>query len=688
MPFGDYILGLVVFAVMAGCSAAASYLVLRRRLAHLTGSAAVTAYGLILAAVVLAVHVVPLTLGVLSRATVVAGALVALAVATRLTAGSPTPEVVSAQAPDAPRISWITAIAALAAVATYVITFTVHASTEALSSTDALNFHLPHSAHWIQTGSLWHIDNIAPKWAFGHYPNNGDMFQLATILPWHNDALVRFVGTPFLGLAGLGVYAAAREVGAQRPASATFAVLAISLPTSLTVALDFGVTDTQMLAAFAAGVLFLLRYARTRERSDLVLAGLGLGIALGTKWYGVSTVPVVLLVWLVARALARHQRKEIARDTLLVSGVIAAAGGIWLVRNLVLSGNPVFPVKIAPLGVTIFDAPPDPVREEFGFALTHYLLDTDVWTTLRPLLERSFGFGAILLILSAVAVLLLALRPGRRDPRVAAVAAAALLCLAVYAATPYSAMGPEGRPILAAAAARYGMPALFLCAIAAAWLARRLGRAGPVLELAGLVLIADAISRYADFSGVGRFSLDWPLALATGVLVAAILVGAGHLYRREDRGRWAGRRGVVANVAFACAVLVVAGGHLQQRRFNEKRYVGVDLAFDWFHANAAAGSRVGLAGVHGSGGYPAAWIAFGPRLENQVEYVGRLVEDRMEVHETEDGFRDALRRGRYDVVFVSLGDRRPGGPREVAWTEAEGYTEKARTGRVAVFGRD
>ena len=53
-----------------------------------------------------------------------------------------------------------------------------------------------------------------------------------------------------------------------------------------------------------AGLLFVLRFARTERRSDLVLAGLGIGLAAGTKWYAVPGALVLIGVLAGCRHLA------------------------------------------------------------------------------------------------------------------------------------------------------------------------------------------------------------------------------------------------------------------------------------------------------------------------------------------------------------------------------------------------
>ena len=70
-----------------------------------------------------------------------------------------------------------------------------------------------------------------------------------------------------------------------------------------------------------------------------------------------------------------------------------------------------FPVEVAPLGLEIFDAPPDRYRELEGFSLVHYAFEPGVW--------REFLWRPFLDFMSFVAVYLWAAMPARRRARVA-----------------------------------------------------------------------------------------------------------------------------------------------------------------------------------------------------------------------------------------------------------------------------
>ena len=87
-------------------------------------------------------------------------------------------------------------------------------------------------------------------------------------------------------------------------------------------------------------VIFALRSA-LEKRQDWVLAGLLLGFACGTKYTGLQAAAVLLLILGVLAARKRIQAgwKPLA----LVAGLALLVGGPWYVKNIVSTGNPVYP---------------------------------------------------------------------------------------------------------------------------------------------------------------------------------------------------------------------------------------------------------------------------------------------------------------------------------------------------------
>lgn len=656
-------------ATVAFCSIAGT-LVVRRRLDDVRGSARAAALGLTITAALIGAHVVAGALGLLyPGVVVVVAALLAVGAALVPQAAGPAGDV-AAREPDDPPLSRMLALVAVTGVAVAGLGYLRLNAARVPEAIDALSFHLPGVAGWIQQHGFWQIHQFIPDLAQGNYPNNGDVLSLLALLNFHDLGLARLVFVPWLVLTGVGVHALARELGAPRSSATVFAAAAAGLPVVARSALLGVDPDVVMYASFTAGVAFLLRHRRTGDRACLVLGGLGLGLALGTKWYGVSAFVVVLVAWAGLRLADRVGLRRVARDGALVGAVVLLAGGFWLLRNLILSANPLFPVKVALGGVTIFDAPADPVRARAGFTLAHYAGDTSVWREyFWPAFRDGYGFAPIVLAPGAVVAVV---RARSRRLLVAMLVLATGLAVA-YAVTPYSAQGPHGLPVQASANTRYGVPALLVAAAIAAAAAGRLGGLRPLAEAAGVLLAIDGVRRAFDVPA---------RTIATAFVALVLLAAAG----RALRALSARRR--LAPVA-AAAVLVVAFGVARrlQTHLDYTAWRG-DPALAWVRAHAAGGARIGLAGRWPIGGGVAPVLpAFGADLDNRVTYIGPFEHHMLRRYTSAAAFARRLRRERVQLLIVGRGfPTALPQTREDRWARAAGMRVLARSDRFTLYG--
>jgi hypothetical protein len=671
MPLGDYLGGLVWFGAMLATVITATVLVIRRRLEGLSGEVRALAIFLVATTAVVFVHLLPLLLGVLAPAApTIAGALLCLALWRFVPAGRPAAAGAPPPGPPSGRVAWLVAAVAGGTAAVGLLAYAYAVALLPFDQIDVVNFHLPVVARWIQSGSLWHVDQFLAYQAQGNYPQTGDVIHLAAVLPWRMEFAVRYVAPLFVAMTGLAVYALGRELRAPAATSATFGALVVAMPTVMVSNVDFELTDVIMYATFLAGVVFLARYVRTRATVDLVLAGLGLGLSFGVKWYAVSSVAVALAVWAGGLLLARRPWRVVLADAAKLAGLVLAVGGVWLVRNWVESGNPVFPQPVRLFGVTIFDAPYDRFRHLAGKSLLDYLdrpsfLRHYAWTDFN----RTWSYGWWLLVAGSLVALARAARAGHRDARVVAVVVASVLLALVYLATPYTALGAFPAGLNVAANTRYAVPALLLAAAAAAWAAGRVGRAGVAVDLLALAAVADCVRR--GYGAVG--AKHWTV----GVIAVALAAAAWWAWRRLHPRGWA-----LAGAAATVLVAAAAAGYGAQRRFTEHRYPAPEppLAFiaDGRH------HRVGLAGLWEGGALSPVYPSFGPRLHNRVEFVGPVRQGMLMMYRTPGPFLAALRRGGYDLVVVGL-TRRPVDTDVERWPPMAGYREVARSPRLVLF---
>jgi hypothetical protein len=666
----DFLTGTILFALMLLAVLAATAIVVQRRLAHLDRLERALAAIVAGTAVLIGVHLLPLLLGILNRATVLAAAVLAVALATRVKPQRPpVPEGGGPAAlPPSGRLDWaIAGTGAAIALVAFLADLGRWAGDE-IVGVDPLTFHLPNIGRWIQTQSLWQIDQFVPLLAHGNYPNNGDVVLLSTVLPWHNDFLVRAPICFFLVVTAVAVFAVARELRAPAAACVLAAAAVVSLPIVGLATIPRALPDSLLWATYTCGILFLLRHARTSRRSDLVVAASALAIAFGTKWYGISTVGVLVAVWAGARLA--HREPHALRDSLLVGAIALLGDAPWLLRNLVESHNPVFPVKIAPFGLTIFDAPRDVIVEKVGFSLLDYAGDTSVWGQLARELFDGLGVLAIVCAIGLVAAAIL----NRRAPdrRIAWLAIAAIALVPVYAWLPGTALGNHGDPSLASVNTRYAVPILILLAAIVAWAIGRLPRPLAIAFQLGL-LVSVAAGAYSGYEVRG----------ARDVVLASVAVG---LAAAAGWALWRARRNVPALVAAAVvgAVVLLAGAHRVEQRINDGRYLGADPAIDALLKAAPTGKRIGLAADWSVSGLTPIWPAFGTRIGNEVEYIGYF-DGFLRKYPTEARFQAALERGRYDAIVVGRGFYPPQRTREQQWAIDAGWRTFALSTRLRVL---
>lgn len=266
MPLSDYLVGLVFWAGTIGFALWAAWIVLTRRLPRLTGAAKAAAGGVLGMAAVAGVHLVPGIIGVLSRGTALVAAVLLALAASRLERLPGTPER-EPRTSGSPERSISTAFAAIAAgvLGLAYLTQAWAASAKPADAIDPLTHHLPNVAAWVRSGSFWQIDQFVPLLANGNYPHTGDVLFLSAVLPWSNDAFVRPLNLAWVALLGVCVYALCRELGAPRSSSVLFTAVLGSMPVTVLAASYGAMTDLPMLAALAAGLLFLARHFRTRD---------------------------------------------------------------------------------------------------------------------------------------------------------------------------------------------------------------------------------------------------------------------------------------------------------------------------------------------------------------------------------------------------------------------------------------
>lgn len=681
MSLTDSITGSAYFLPTLGAAIAAGLLVVARRHPHISGLPRGLAIAVFATTALLFSHVVPAALGILSRPAALGTALLLLLAAWRLPAAAPPEAAPRAAPPPSSRGSIAIAVLSVSAALVYELVRLRGVAALPPDFVDAVGFHLPGVVSWIHAGSLWRLDQFYPGFATAQYPNNGDFLTLAAVMPWHDLALVRFAMVPFYVLGALAAYALGIELGGRRAACATFAAMGATVPYISSFAFD-GIPDVLTISMLAIGLLFLCRYVRAGVRSELLVGGLAVGLAFGAKWYGVTDAAVIVVVFVAWRLIARRHPGAVVRETVALGGMILAGGGIWLVRNLVESSNPIYPKAVSVLGITVFSGSHHDLIDRYGYTIAHYLGSPHVLGKyIIPSFASAFGLAGLALIAGLVAVIARGWPEWRRrsrELRAAPVpgftAAVAVGVFLVYLITPGTAYGPANQPLGGPATLRWLMPAAVVGAAIAALGCRRLGRAGVLLELAGLAGVLDGIRRGERVSLLA--------AIAVCVLVAIVAGGVLVLRRGSPLARIHSLRPpAITGAAIATGIFLVAAIFGAQRSFHRYAYASHDPVFAWIYDHAPSGHRVAMSGIADQAGLGTVLPMAGPRLGNVVAYVGDRKAASLELPASASSFDAELRRGSYDLLEVGRYDA---GHTDL-WVRALGWGLVASSKRVALY---
>lgn len=269
---------------------------------------------------------------------------------------------------------------------------------------DALVYHLALPAAYIREGRIVAPDHLL----YSHFPQNAEMlYGIALLLG--SDLLAQLF--TWLG-SFLSVWWMFELGKREMPTSAALgACLLASGHTALMLLSGTAYVEPLVMLWITASVLSFLRW---REHSSedggargwLALSAAFAGLGVGTKYYA-GICPALLALWLLARwaVAARHSEDPAGaygrgKDLALFAGLASACGAPWLVKNLLVLGNPVFPFLYRQLPAHGVEWSGEAARRyfeimtEYGHGKGHFLSDLVQFPYLAAAGSTRFGGGA------------------------------------------------------------------------------------------------------------------------------------------------------------------------------------------------------------------------------------------------------------------------------------------------------
>ncbi len=290
-------------------------------------------------------------LGVLSsRALLVVGALALLVTKLFVSAAGPVRVIPLPRGREALVLALVTGALLASIIRTG---YDLRLSPPGVKSYDDPSYHLSAVATWRSFGDLRMIKFAVGDRSTTFYPIVGELCSFALLAPLDpSDALARYTELPFAFLSMAAIIAIALRLGMSVSAGALAALLFATNPRVFPeIAFSAG-TDHVTGFFFLAAVVAALALRGRRTLGNAVLVGVALGLLIGTKYTGfLYAVPLCVLV---VTCLYPCTAREASRILSVIVTTAFVLGSYTYVRNLVTTGNPLFPAEVSLFGRAIF----------------------------------------------------------------------------------------------------------------------------------------------------------------------------------------------------------------------------------------------------------------------------------------------------------------------------------------------
>lgn len=542
-------------------------------------------------------------------------------------------------------------------------------------------YHMPFAVRFAQTGEVWPFHYTSPLFLSWFYPANSELVHAGGILAFGRDLLSPVLNMAWLGLALLAAWCLGRP---WRVAGWTVLGVGVVLGAQVfadqagdarndVVALALILGSCALLATAASLAPGSIEKRALPVGPALGIAGLAAGLAVGTRLTALAPV-LALSVGVLWLTIAEERR----RAALLWFVPLLAGGGLWYLRNLVGSGNPL--PWIDSLGPIPLPGPDQELGGREPFSVIHYATDFGVWADwfFTGLSDR-LGVLWPVVLAAGIAGAALALWRGQGILRL--FGAVSLVGGLAYLVTPVTAAGPEGTPLGFASNLRY-LTAPLALGIALLPVVLRLNPVrfdGIERPWAGSAILGVLfVSVVADLD-------RWPwtylhAGIAVGLAVAAVLaLWAAVAFLRPVSPRM---RMAADALPLTLLAIVVAVGQPTQTRYLEDRYEnpaellpnpGLDTLFRW--ARHVDDAKIGTT-------IQRQLPLYGTELSNHVQFIGERQSQAGFVRPpTCERWRRAVNGGRYDYVVTALDRIEPDGPTipvEEDWIRADPNARKVR----------
>ncbi len=280
---------------------------------------------------------------------------------------------------------------------------------------DELYYHLVAPGIWARDAQIHFFGPTMGNPFVAGYPANLNMVWGWTMVMTGTDVWADLAGLPFVVIGLAVLLAFARKLGVEARHAFWAGLLFVTTPMVILHA-KASYIDLPMSVLFAIASYFLYLYATGGARVHLMLGGVAMGLMVGAKYSGpyLAIAGLVPIFYYLKTAWIKRQTWISA---LFLYGVpVVLLGAFWYIKNLIIYGNPLHPMRLTVGGVALFGGFYD--SDAFNFTKPE-----NNWVTLfKAMLDLEWypqmdsyysGLGPQLLLLAVPATLLFLVKERR-----------------------------------------------------------------------------------------------------------------------------------------------------------------------------------------------------------------------------------------------------------------------------------
>jgi hypothetical protein len=202
---------------------------------------------------------------------------------------------------------------------------------------DCLMYHMPFMDHWLQAGTLTTAESA--RWST---PANCELLGVWITGAFSGDFLVPLNNLPIVLVWLFGTF----ELGLQCGLGYGWrSVAALATIATVETFRQTGTAENDLMVAafYIAGLAYLMRYLKWKSSFDAVLFSVCLGLLAGTKFFALGYASVLFAVWKFVVARSQGWKATFKINAFIAVGC-GIFGGYWYLRNLIMTGYPLFPM--------------------------------------------------------------------------------------------------------------------------------------------------------------------------------------------------------------------------------------------------------------------------------------------------------------------------------------------------------